>query len=203
MREAVFEVLAEVLGPVMYATAAVAVAGKSSLPVRRGRPDPALDAVLQFAKRVGAKAGDYELVDYCVNAEVQLCDVDSLAEAVRQLCIHHFFHQPKFRVDMSRYRALIEGQAAAMDDREEVRKLYAYVDEDRKLNDVYEGVKRRLCVPLLSAPSVAGAIQRPTFEDLRVAVEAEVAEVYRRADKHFAKRLSRADAKGPESGAEA
>jgi hypothetical protein len=197
MREAVLEMLAELVGSTVSAEAAYLAGGKgkqttSSRP--RLKPDPGLTAIVQFLKNVGTRIGDKELVDQCVNAEVQLCSVEALADVVRELCIHHFFHEPKFRVDMSKYRVLVDEYTRGLEDREEIRKLNGYLDEDRKLKEVYEAVKRRLCTPLYSA-WLAPEIRRPTFDDVKAAVDHEIAEVYRRADKHFAARLSNVDEK--------
>jgi hypothetical protein len=191
MKDAILGVLGEWVSAALYQGTADLVAGEypAPRPYRTNLAKSAgLDAVILFLKTVGERTGDPDLLDYCANAEVQLSSPEGVAEAVRQLCIHHFFHQPKFRVDMSKYRALVEDHKARIADPDELRKLYGYVDEDRKLSQVYEAVKKRLCVPLYYAPSVP-EIPRPTFDHLKVAVEEEIAEVYRRADKHFAARL--------------
>jgi hypothetical protein len=191
MMEAILAVLGEWVSVALRREATDLVAGEYPplKPYRAGlAASSGLDTVLLFLKTVGERAGDHDLLDYCASAEVQLSSPEGVAEAVRQFCIHHFFHQPKFRVDMSKYLALMEEHKALIDDPEELRKLYGYVDEELKLKQVYEAVKGRLCVPLYSA-SLMPEIPRPTFDHLKAAVDEEIAEVYRRADKHFAKRL--------------
>jgi hypothetical protein len=190
MREVVLAVLGEWVAVELKHETATLVAGeyppmkpyRSALAAYNG-----LDSVIRFLKTVGERIGDPGLLDYCASAEVQLSSPEGVAEAVRRLCIHHFFREPKFRVDMSKYRALVEDHKSHLDP-DELRKLYGYVDEEQKLKQVYEAVKKRLCVPLYCAPSVP-AIPRPTFDHLRSEVEEEIAEVHRRADKHFAARL--------------
>ena len=191
MKEAILGVLGEWVGMAMHQGAKDLVAGEYP-PMRPYRANLAqssgLDTVIRFLRTVGERVGDSELLDYCATAEVQLSSPEGVAEAVRQLCIHHFFREPKFRVDMSKYRALIEDHKSRIADPEELRKFYGYVDEELKLKQVYEAVKHRLCTPLYMAPYTP-EIPRPTFDHLKAAVDAEIAEVYRRADKHFAKRL--------------
>jgi hypothetical protein len=160
--------------------------------------DRHLVGVVLFLKSVAEETADKELLDRCVGLELKFREPGELVEAARQMCVRYFFREPLFRVDMSKHHAIVEQHAADVDDVDELRKLRNYVDEDRKLREVYEAVKARLSQPLYRAgfdPDV-----RPlTLDNLKRAVEEEIAEVHRRAEKHIAAKLAKVIAEQPPS----
>ncbi|MEC6742977.1 hypothetical protein [Pseudomonas qingdaonensis] len=157
--------------------------------------DYKLLGVATFVKHVAFEQDDLELlalaskVEMQVEREIALQDEAQrdhmLAqdqsygrhERVREICIQHFYTAPAFRVDMSKYQALIEAAGEFADSRK-FSGLLNYIDADRVLSKIYDRVKKRL-----NRTTVAGG-PLPTLEDVTKAYDLELEEVYRLADTH-------------------
>ncbi|SCZ22868.1 MULTISPECIES: hypothetical protein [unclassified Pseudomonas] len=156
-----------------------------------------------FLKQIAYEQDDMELLAIASKAEIQvkrlieaedeaererLCMQEEEYEAdqrIREICIHHFFIEPAFSVDMSKYEAMIEASAAGFSDPHKLASLKKYVDTAQVLNKIYDKVKSRL----RRASALNGGL--PTFEEVLRAFEAELQEIYRLADAHVPKVIIR------------
>lgn len=120
-------------------------------------------------------------------------------EAVRKFCVQHFFKDPRYLVDMSRYRDMI-ANAGGIDLAVKIG-LAKYLDERKILSKIYLEVrdhfktasrKASFFMCESSGPLPENLPEFPTLASLDVQFELELADVYRRADVTVAKRLEQA-----------
>lgn len=104
----------------------------------------------------------------------QVSDAD---KQIRDLCIRHFYTDPAFSVDMSKYVSIVEASSASFSDPYKLASLRRYVDEEQMLNKVFEKVKSRL-----RRTNSSGLV--PTFDDVSKAFGIELEKVFRLADVH-------------------
>lgn len=104
----------------------------------------------------------------------QVSDAD---KQIKSLCIHHFYTEPAFSIDMSKYVALVEDYSESFSDPHRLASLRRYVDEEQVLNKIFDKVKSRL-----RRANLSGVV--PTFDDVSKAFDIELEGVYRLADIH-------------------
>lgn len=123
-----------------------------------------------------------EKADYKIEAiEEQAYELD---RKVREVCIQHFYTEPAFSVNMSKYEEMIAASAESFSDPYKLSSLNKYVDPQQALTKIYEKVKSRLW----GASSIHGLV--PTFKDVSEAFEVELHEIYRLADIHVSRVLT-------------
>jgi hypothetical protein len=164
--------------------------------------DSHLYGVALFLKGVAHKTGDVELLGISTKLERDLKARFAAADhadeewhregdarlhfedAVKRICIQHFFKEPAFKVDMSKYRAMIDDQAPRVRDAGELEKLRRYIDDDLRLRRIYADVKNSFFYRSDEANP-----RLPTFEEVKAAFERVFADVLRRADAHVSAQL--------------
>jgi len=155
--------------------------------------------VATFLKQVAYQQDDLELlaiaskvemqVERMINAEEdaeeetererheiwqQVSEADQL---IRAICIRHFYTEPAFSVDMSKYVSMVEASSSSFSDPYKLASLRRYVDTEEVLNKIFDKVKSRL-----RRTNLAGLV--PTFDDVSQAFGIELQEIYRLADAH-------------------
>lgn len=160
------------------------------------------DSVEAFV--VDALQQNVEIHDDIKNEEMLKADTRKLAleqavedwdKSARRLCIRHFFEEPRYTVDMSRYREMVNGAHGVEQSVKDG--LTKYLDERKILGKVYLEVRNhfRICTligyrsdwPYSDPPEKLPPL--PTLDDLDARFRVELADVYRRADTTVAKRL--------------
>jgi len=159
-----------------------------------------------FLKQVAFQQDDLELLAIASKVEMQVerlikAEEDSQEEAereqhemwelvseadqqIRAICIRHFYTEPAFSVDMSKYVSMVEASSASFSDPYKLASLRRYVDEEQVLNKVFEKVKSRL-----RRTNLSGLV--PAFDDVSKAFVIELQEIYRLADAHVEKVIMR------------
>ena len=159
-----------------------------------------------FLKQVAFQQDDLELLAIASKVEMQVerlikAEEDAEEEAereqqemwelaseadqqIRAICIRHFYTEPAFPVDMSKYVSMVEASSANFSDPYKLASLRRYVDEEQVLNKVFEKVKNRL-----RRTNLSGLV--PTFDDVSKAFVIELQEVYRLADAHVERVIMR------------
>lgn len=115
-------------------------------------------------------------------------------QKVKRLCILHFFKEPRYVIDMSRYRGMID-MAPGLDTNVRAG-LEKYLDERKILSDVYLKVRNHFQVGAFAA-YLHGELTEfrnslpplPSLTDIDDRFQIEITDVYRRADSTVAKRI--------------
>ena len=136
---------------------------------------------------------EYSSEDFAREQEFQDLALDYDQE-VKKLCILHFFKEPRYVVDMSRYRALID-RVPGLDTR--VREgLGKYLDERKILSDIYLKVRNHFQLGAFEACLQSEWIESrgslpllPSVDDIDNRFQIEMEDFYRRADSTVAKRI--------------
>lgn len=124
--------------------------------------------------------------------------VDEWNVAAKKFCIRHFFKEPRYTVDVSRYRAMV---ASAVDIDQSVKDgLAKYLDETKLLQRVYLQVRNHFTIATLLGYTCGSTYEEPpeqlppppTLDDLDARFRVELADICRRADLTVAKRLQSA-----------
>jgi hypothetical protein len=97
-----------------------------------------------------------------------------------RLC-NDFLEDSQVKVDTSRFRALVEDRAEELD-RDELRRLRRYLNEERQRLRIHDRIRRDLGDPETG--------RLPTLDEYKAAFEEDRADFYRRADKHVRGRLA-------------
>lgn len=105
-------------------------------------------------------------------------------EKIRKACIHHFYTEPVFSVDMSKYEAMIQASAQRFSDPYKLSSLSRYVDREQVLARIVEKVKNRL------RRTSAMCVTAPTLADVVQAFETELQVIYRLADAHVERTIA-------------
>ncbi len=159
-----------------------------------------------FLKQVAYMHDDLELLAIASKVEMQVeliikAEEDAEEEAEREqqemwelaseadqqikaICIRHFYTEPAFSVDMSKYVSMVEASSASFSDPYKLASLRRYVDKDEVLNKIFDKVKSRLRRTTLYE-SV------PTFDEVSQAFGIELQEIYRLADAHVERVIMR------------
>ncbi|CAN7644771.1 hypothetical protein [Pseudomonas sp. LjRoot263] len=162
--------------------------------------------VATFLKQVAYQQDDLELLAIASKVEMQverIIKAEELAEEdeererqemweqvseadqqVRAICIRHFYTEPVFSVDMSRYKSMVEASSQNFSDPYKLSSLRRYVDEEQVLNKIFEKVKSRLRRAASGGPV-------PTIDEVSQAFEIELQEIYRLADAHVERVIAR------------
>lgn len=155
-----------------------------------------------FLKQVAFQQDDLELLAIASKVEMQVerlikAEEDAEEEAereqqemwelaseadqqIRAICIRHFYTEPAFSVDMSKYVTMVETSSSSFSDPYKLASLRRYVDEKQVLTKVFEKVKIRL-----RRTNLSGLV--PTFDEVSEAFRVELKEIYRLADAHVEK----------------
>lgn len=157
--------------------------------------------IATFLKQIAYEHDDLELLAIASKVEMrveQMIEEDDEADRERQdtqeqeyeadqkirnACIHYFYTEPAFLVDMSKYQTMIQTSGAIISDAKKIAGLRRYVDSQQVLGKIYEKVKnhlRRTC-------AVGGV---PTLDKVSIAFDIELREIYRLADIHVARVLT-------------
>lgn len=173
--------------------------------------DRHLHGAALFLQEVAHRLRDAELLGLCTMMERDLSDrfeAESKADEVREreaeretkaqdevkaVCVKYFFKERVFKVDLSKYRAMIDTCASRVRDPAELRKLRRYVDEEQCLGRIHTDVKNHF----LYRTPVADPTP-PSFEEVKAEFERRLADVIRRADKHVPETLDRLCQSAPE-----
>ncbi|MEP6654821.1 MAG: hypothetical protein ABJA82_15770 [Myxococcales bacterium] len=194
------------------ATQDKAVAGDTDSPsIKDVYLDRHLYGAALFLQEVAHKLRDAELLGLCTMIERDLSDrfeAESKAyadherevereamarEEVRAICVRYFFKERLFKVDLSKYLAMIDACASHVRDAAELKKLRRYVDEEQCLGRIHSQVKNHF----LHRTPMADP-RPPSFEEVKAEFERTLAEVIRRADKHVSETLDRLCQSAPE-----
>ncbi|MCF5889548.1 hypothetical protein [Aeromonas veronii] len=106
-------------------------------------------------------------------------------EKVRKICIEHFYTNPKFVVDMSKYQVEVGKYAANFSDSKKLSNLLKYIDEKNVLDKIYQSVKNKLSYDFLSKDIL------PEYKDVELEFNTQLKNTYCRADEHVYKTLQR------------
>lgn len=159
-----------------------------------------------FLKQVAFQQDDLELLAIASKVEMQVerlikTEEDAEEEAdqerherhlqeyeadrqIRAVCIHYFYTEPAFSVDMSKYTSMVEAASENFSDPYKLASLRRYVDEKEVLNKIFEKVKSHLRRANWGGPT-------PTFDEVAQAFAAELQEIYRLADAHVDRVIAR------------
>lgn len=115
-------------------------------------------------------------------------------QEVKKLCILHFFKEPRYVVDMSRYRDMID-MVSGLDTK--VREgLDKYLNESKILSDIYLKVRNHFQLGAFAACLHGEWIESrdslpslPSVADIDGRFQIEMEDVYRRADHTVARRI--------------
>lgn len=162
--------------------------------------------VATFLKHVAYQQDDLELLAIASKVEMQveqmiLADDEEQDEAeqerqemqqriyesdeiIRKACIHHFYTEPVFSVDMSKYEAMIQASAQRFSDPYKLSSLSRYVDREQVLARIFEKVKNRL------RRTSAMCVTAPALADVVQAFETELQVIYRLADAHVERTIA-------------
>ncbi|QXI07014.1 hypothetical protein HU718_004780 [Pseudomonas tensinigenes] len=161
--------------------------------------DYKLLGVATFLKQIAYEQDDLELLAISSKVEMQVLrmlqdeekadhereeieeQAYELDRKVREVCIQHFYTEPAFSVDMSKYEEMITVSAESFSDPYKLSSLKKYVDAQQVLTKIYEKVKNRLW----RASSIHGLV--PTLKDVSEAFDVELHEIYRLADIHVSR----------------
>lgn len=165
--------------------------------------DYKLLGIATFLKQIAFEHDDLELLAISSKAEMQVLRMiqaeeeadrerDEVEEQayeldrkIRDVCIHHFYTEPAFSVDMSRYEKMIEASAESFSDPYKLASLKKYIDAQQVLTKIHEKVRIRLW----RASSVSVVV--PTIKEVSEAFEVELSEIYRLADIHVCRVIMR------------
>jgi hypothetical protein len=127
--------------------------------------------------------------------EKSVLDYDA---AVKKFCIQHFFKEPRYVVNMGRYREMVDG-VKGLDQAIKVG-LAKYLDESKILSNIYVNVRNHFQLGASAVyENLCGSLNPndllpafPDLSDLDNQFQIELADVCRRADITVAKRLQQA-----------
>lgn len=109
-----------------------------------------------------------------------------IEQNVRKECIKHFFNEPKFRVDISKYNSLIEANKEKITDESIISSLEKYLDPEKALKKIYNDVKHTLQFKF----STEKTTRLPDVREIREEFDRELLDFYRRADNTVLHRLN-------------
>lgn len=157
--------------------------------------------IATFLKQIAYEHDDLELLAIASKVEMrveQMIEEDDEADRERQdmqeeeyeadqkirdACIHYFYTEPAFLVDMSKYETMIQASDANISDAKKLAGLRRYIDSRQVLGKICENVKSRL-----RRTFTGGGV--PTFNEVSEAFDIELCEIYRLADIHVARVLT-------------
>lgn len=165
--------------------------------------DSHLLGVAKFLKEIAFSLDDVELLGISTKLEMYIekkLDEESQAgitrmleleynhefrENIRKICIKYFYTEPKFTVDMSKYKAEVEQYSEFFSDPKKLTSLMKYIDEKNVLDKIYRTVKNVVLYKFISLG------KPPELKDLEVEFTTQLQDTYRRADEHVYKTLAR------------
>lgn len=109
-------------------------------------------------------------------------------EKARKFCIQAFYKDELFKVDMSKYQAVIEENKAVLEQAGVYTRLTKYADNKTALDKVYSKVMSK--VRFYYAENEG--FELPNTSELEDIVNSEINEIYRLADKHVYAELGKA-----------
>jgi len=173
--------------------------------------DRHLHGVALFLQEVALKERDRELLGLSTMVKRDLAarfeaeskadmererDAERECEAydeIRAVCVRYFFKERTFKVDLSKYRAMIDTCASRVTDAADLEKLRRYVNEERCLGRIHTDVKHHFLRRARGPEPLP-----PSFEEVKAEFDRHLAELVRRADKHVSKTLDRLCQSAPE-----
>ncbi|GAA0688201.1 hypothetical protein ISN75_13765 [Dyella marensis] len=161
--------------------------------------DFGVDSVIEFLEAIAD--GSFGVYDMSESSNENLAREQEFQEEainydqeVKKLCILHFFKEPRYVVDMSRYREMID-MVSGLDTN--VREgLDKYLNESKILSDIYLKVRNHFQLGAFAACLHGERIESrdslprlPSVADIDGRFQIEMGDVYRRADHTVAKRI--------------
>lgn len=161
--------------------------------------DLGVESVTDFLTAVAE--GSFGVYDMSESLDEDLAREQALQEEafnydqeVKRLCILHFFKEPRYVIDMSRYRGMID-MAPGLEIKVRAG-LDKYLDERKILSDIYLRVRNHFQVGAYTA-YLHGELTEfrnslpplPSLTDIDDRFQIEITDVYRRADSTVAKRI--------------
>ena len=152
------------------------------------------DSLLGKATRVAAEIEEHIEAEWQLEMQQQdafiddLREMDATQERIKSVCSFHFYKEPKFVADMSRYHAMAAEITDQVTDHGVYQSIIKYIDEKRVLDKIYVEVKRMMV-------SEAGSHEpgwEPSLSVITAAFNDALKDVYRRADKTVADRIANA-----------
>jgi hypothetical protein len=155
--------------------------------------DRHLMGVAMFLKQVGSESEDMELLGFAAKIEMVLAEqferesrqqrasdeqreaAYRLEEQIRQITTARL-KNPKFQVDLSRYREVVDAHRARLHDSKVIPRLEKYLDEKKHLKAVCAEAKR----------SFYGRRTVPSLDEVDQAFDRALQQFYARADKNVA-----------------
>ena len=103
---------------------------------------------------------------------------ETARRAVVHFCYEAFFKRRIVSIDLANYTARVESARSRLEGTEALRLLDNYFDPEKKLLQVYEGVRDSLTSRFVS-PDI---VDLPTDEDLQACAGVIMADIHRRAE---------------------